>query len=621
MSNPPGTAEEVANLLQAARDADDGEAFFSALRENAAVVRADLSLLTMASRLAEPLLTLPEPPGFRHLNLRVLRNATLEPWLPHVFVALVERAFIPSLSLGDFDVYEAYAFESTEDDGFDGLTLVFWDSDRLIGDSGFTSTERDYEVLRDRLENVLRALALRGPTAVCTLAPPSVDPSRVVTSHDEWSWERTRGRLNEDLLRWASEESSVVVLDLAREVARFGAGRYRDSRTHYAYQVPFGPEFMPVAADALAGLVSAVLGTPRKCVVVDCDNTLWGGVLGEDGPDGVAIGGEYPGNLYREFQLFLRSLGGRGILLALNSKNNERDVLEFMADSPNMILREEHVAAHRINWRDKAGNLSELAEELNIGLDSIVFIDDSPVECALVSSLLPEVQVERFPEDPLAIPDFISNLRGLEMVRVTADDLKRLASIRANGQREVLRRSSGDLREFLETLDIRLVVRRGTSDQVARVSQLTQRTNQFNLTTRRYTTSEVAEFVDSERVYTMSMEDRFSDYGTVAACILLDRGDGGVVFDTLLLSCRAFGRHVEDSFLLVVLRDLAARGFAWVEGEYRPTEKNAMVEDFFPGRGFEEVRVDGTSHFFRLDLSAGSPQSDVFSHGIQTEGF
>ena len=419
MSDPSGTAEEVANLLQAARDADDGEAFFSALRENAAVVRADLSLLTMASRLAEPLLTLPEPPGFRRLNLRVLRNATLEPWLPHVFVALVERAFIPSLSLGDFDVYEAYAFESTEDDGFDGLTLVFWDSDRLIGDSGFTSTERDYEVLRDRLENVLRALAERGPTAVCTLAPPSVDPSRVVTSHDEWSWERPRGRLNEDLLRWASEESSVVVLDLAREVARFGAGRYRDSRTHYAYQVPFGPEFMPVAADALAGLVSAVLGTPRKCVVVDCDNTLWGGVLGEDGPDGVAIGGEYPGNLYREFQLFLRSLGGRGILLALNSKNNERDVLEFMADSPNMILREEHIAAHRINWRDKAGNLSELAQELNIGLDSIVFIDDSPVECALVSSLLPEVQVERFPEDPLAIPDFISNLRGLEMVRVT----------------------------------------------------------------------------------------------------------------------------------------------------------------------------------------------------------
>ncbi len=250
-----------------------------------------------------------------------------------------------------------------------------------------------------------------------------------------------------------------------------------------------------------------------------------------------------------------------------------------------------------------------------------MFIDDSPVECALVSSVLPEVQVERFPEDPLAIPDFISNLRGLEMVRVTEDDLKRSESIRANGQREILRCSAGDLRTFIATLDIRLVVRRGTSDQVARVSQLTQRTNQFNLTTRRYTTSEVADFVDSKLVYTMSMEDRFSDYGTVAACILLDRDDGGVAFDTLLMSCRAFGRHVEDSFLVVVLRDLAARGFAWVEGEYRPTAKNAMVADFFAGRGFEEVRVDGASHFFRLDLSAGSPQIDSFSHGIETEGF
>ena len=333
-------------------------------------------------------------------------------------------------------------------------------------------------------------------------------------------------------------------------------------------------------------------------MVVDCDNTLWGGVLGEEGPELVAIGTDYPGEAYREFQQFLAGLGRRGFLLAINSKNNEDEVLSFLADSPDMVLRPGDFAAHRINWNDKGSNLAELAEEMNIGLDSMIFVDDSPVECARIRSAFPEVLVEQFPASPAEIPGFIATFRGTQRLRVEAEDLKRARSMSANARRQHLKRKAPDPETFIRSLEIRLVIERQNRAAIPRVSQLTQRTNQFNLTTKRYSPGDIERLMNDGIVYTMSMEDRFSDYGIVGGAIVTDTGTDRWEIDSFMLSCRAFGRHIERELLAAVLADAADAGARVVRARYVATEKNAMTRDFFPGHGFTLTeRCDGELRF------------------------
>lgn len=616
------TVVEVEAALRFAVERGDAGAFFSTLRSAAATVRSSHSLATSAYKLAEALPR--DVEGFRSIDLRILRNVTIEPWLPHVFLALVERGFAPRITLGDYDVFEAYLDGSAPDEASAGVTLLLWDGEELVGDALYSTTEADYEFLSERLCGLAKRFAARGPTLVSTLAPALVDASRVYSSHQEWSWEVIRLRLNEDLRACARPDSAITLYDLARETSRFGSARYRDTRSFYAYRIPFGLDFMPVAAAGLAGTVVGAIGVPKKCVVVDCDNTLWSGVLGEDGPGGVGLGGEYPGVMFRHFQRFLSSLHARGVLLAINSKNNQDEVIDFFRDSPDVVLSLEDFAAMRINWDDKAQNLAALASELNIGLDSMVFIDDSAVECERITQAYPEVQVERFPDDPLAIPEFIANLQGFETLRVTEDDLKRSDSIRANAERETLRESAPDARSFIESLEIELTIARCEDDRVDRVSQLTQRTNQFNLTTKRYSMAEIRQFSESALVYTMQMRDRFSDYGTIAVCIVVEQRPERALIDSFLMSCRAFGRHIEDSFLSVTLDDLRKRGYSSVEGRFIPTGRNAMVESFYLGAGFSsaggstEDEEGGAT--FALDLEVDRTGPERYAHSVNIEG-
>ena len=584
----------LAERLARAAETEDWATFVSVVRDAGPGLIADLSLATMVQRVTGRLDIEALPQGFRPLRVAVLRNATLEPALPAVTVALVQRGFVPEFRLGDFDVYEPYAEGLGERRrehlaGAD-VAFVYWDPDQLAGDALFAPPDDFFEVLRARITAILEGLVERvdGSVIVANLAPAMHDAFGARGARDPHSWPQVARRLNLALADFAAARDSVAVLDLAHAVARLGVSGYRDARTYYPSRVAFSAAFAPRFATAFASTVAAALSQPRKCLVLDCDNTLWGGVLGEDGPEGVHIGTEYPGSLYRLFQLHLKALHGQGFLLALNSKNDEAEVLAFLRSSPDMVLREEHIATHRINWGDKAENIRGIAADLNIGIDSLIFIDDSDVECERVRQALPEVQVERFPGVPLKIPGFIDSLRGTEILRVTEDDLRRSESLRADIHRRALRERVGGYREFLESLGIELAIRCGASAHVERISQLTQRTNQFNLTTRRYSVAQLRAMLERDRVYTMAMRDRFSDYGTVGVAIVRDtERPGEAEIDSLLMSCRAFGRRIEETFLGVVLDDLAAGGVQRVTASYRPTERNAMVRDFFPLLGFE----------------------------------
>lgn len=554
--------------------------------------------------------------GFVSLNCAILRNVTVEPWLPEVYGALLQRGIKASFLLGDYAVYERYASTPSDlgtppPDCF----LVYLDAGILAGDARHDPPEDMADALLGRITAIVDGLVERTSASV-VVTNLAADPHPVHSVHgdqDPGGWPHLRRTVNAGLTAALSAEPRVSILDMDRIVGEYGTSRACDTRMYMTAASPFAVDFLPHLGRAFAATVAAAVLPPKKCVVVDCDNTLWGGILGEDGPEGVAIGTDYPGSAYREFQLFLAGLGRRGFLLALNSKNNESDVLSFMEDCPQMVLRPGDFAAHRINWEDKAANLAELARELNLGLDSMIFIDDSPFECERVKSALPEVQVEQFPANPLDIPRYVSEIRGVERLGVGEDDLARAESIRANASRERLRRQTPDLDSFLRSLSIRLTIARQDRTAVRRISELCQRTNQFNLTTIRHGVGDIERLMDEGVVYTMSMRDRFSDYGTVGVAIVETGAGDRWEIDSFMLSCRAFGRGVEAELLHALLEDAGAAGVRSVGARYVATGKNGMTRDFFPDNGFSVTeRLDGATRFeIRVGAAAASRSDGI----------
>jgi FkbH-like protein len=320
------------------------------------------------------------------------------------------------------------------------------------------------------------------------------------------------------------------------------------------------------------------------------DNTLWGGVIGEDGIEQITLGEEGLGLAYAEFQEELLNLTRKGILLAICSKNNEEDALAVFRQHPSMRLKEDHFAARRINWRDKAANLRELAEELNLGLDSFVFLDDNPAERSLVRTALPEVLVAEWPEDATLFKTALLELAGRHLLKVslTAEDQARTSMYRGEGQRRLLLTSSDSLEEYYRSLD--MTARIGCADafSIPRIAQLTQKTNQFNLTTRRYSEADIRALAAAPNslVLWLALRDRYSDNGIVGVLILRQTSAKQWLIDTLLLSCRVIGRKVENAFLAVACEALLEREAEELIGEYSPTSKNGLAATVYPDLGF-----------------------------------
>jgi FkbH-like protein len=562
--------------------------------------------------------------GFRRVKLGILRNATVEPWLPSIFGALLERGLLTGFWVGDFDVYEQYTLPSEHalDRHEVEVLLIHFDPRTFVGDARLRPPPDLHASLVGRIEGIVEGILghWSGHILLSNLVSDPWDYGQPWSAQAPESWTQIRRAVNASLVERFSDASRVHILDVDEAVSHFGTVRAFDTRMHLTAASPFSVDFLPVLGGRIGRALAPLWTPPRKCVVVDLDNTLWGGILGEDGPEGVAIGSGYPGVAYREFQLYLKSLLDRGFVLAINSKNNPSDAVSFIEGSPDMVLRMEDFAAHRINWRDKVSNMRELADELNLGLDAMIFVDDSAVECDLVRAMLPMVQVERFPVEPLEILPFIASVRNLERLSVTEEDRKRGAAYRANAQREVLRREAPDLASFIRSLDINLAIRENDRDAIPRISQLTQRTNQFNLTTHRYDVDDVERFFREGWAYTMRMDDRFTDYGIIGLIIAMPEGENGAVIDTFLLSCRAFGRKVEDAFLRHVLRDLHGRGRTFVDASWIRTAKNEMTRDIFPSHGFEVIEEGEDRRSFRKRLTATDAHPDDELYGLEAIG-
>jgi len=418
---------------------------------------------------------------------------------------------------------------------------------------------------------------------------------------------------NDRLVEVSKEIPGVHILDYEGLTAYHGKESVADQRWRHIARMELSHKFLPKLASKMLANVMALRGLGRKCVVLDLDNTLWGGVVGEDGPSGIQLGPDFPGSAFLEFQESLLNLHKRGILLAINSKNNESDALEVLAQHPFMVLRPEHFAAFRINWQDKCTNIESIASELNIGLDSMVFIDDSPVERELMLRLRPEVLTPKWPDDAVAYRTALEGMYDFAAVSVTEEDQNRGKMYAAEAQRERSLRRSSSLEEFLFGLGMVVTVSEADDRDASRVHQLVNKTNQFNLTARRYTSANVARFLSGEDVaaYVLRNEDVFGDNGLVGVGVVLccepHKEESTWRIDSLVMSCRVLGRTIEKGFLDQILQGLKLKRCRYVIGEFIPTSKNAMVNDFYSESGFVLLGTDDTSTQWILDLKTYQP--------------
>lgn len=395
-------------------------------------------------------------------------------------------------------------------------------------------------------------------------------------------------------LRSSAQNLGVDLVNLDTQSARDGVPRWHDPVLWYRSKQEISPSAAPFYGDLIGRIIGARRGRSFKCLALDLDNTIWGGVAAEDGLEGIILGqGSALGESYSAFQTYLLELSRRGIVLAVCSKNDEAIALEVFERHPEMILRRKDIAVFKANWSDKATSLKEIALELNVGVDSIVFVDDNPVERAWVRRQLPMLAVPEVSEDPLRACQALADAGYFESVSITEEDRSRSEQYQANQQRLALRESSSDIADYLR--DLRMILKWRRFDQIGlqRIVQLINKTNQFNLTTRRYTEHDVLEIMQSQEAFGLQLRlvDRFGDNGIVAICIVKSR-DEELVIDTWLMSCRVLGRTVENA-TLNLLADLARkRGATSLIGEYIPTRKNTMVAAHYAKLGFKVATTD-----------------------------
>lgn len=420
---------------------------------------------------------------------------------------------------------------------------------------------------------------------------------------------RTVTKLNA-MLADAAECKELLLVDTEFCAAFHGKQNWLDERLWCQAKQALSPAFLPDLAKAVSDVILAQQGEITKCLVLDLDNTLWGGILADEGPHGLEMGQTELGLAYLRFQLSLLQLKQRGLVLAVCSKNNESDVLDVLDNHPDMVLHRSDFAAVVANFGDKVSNLMEIKERLNIGYDSMVFLDDTPFERDIVRTALPQVQVPELPEDPANFVSELARWNLFEGQAATAEDLARNDFYRANETRRQIRASFAGLDDYINNLEMKAELSPLDSYVLPRAFQLVQRSNQFNLTTIRYSEDELKQIAADEnnRAFSVRLSDRLGDNGIIAFVILRKQGADALV-DTWIMSCRVLGRRVEDLTVQAIVDRAAEMGCDRIVGRYVPTSKNGMVAKLYPDQGFNLVQDEAGELTFTLDLKAFNPKT------------
>ena len=461
-----------------------------------------------------------------------------------------------------------------------------------------------------RLRAAVEGLRVHGrsPTILQTLPNP---PQTLFGSLDRRTQGSVRAMVDEAnrAIVALAEETGSYLLDSAALAEQVGTGRWFDPVQWVSYKLPFSAECFPAYADMLGRLLGSIRGKARKCLVLDLDNTIWGGVIGDDGLGGILVGQGSPrGESFLAVQHTAAELRSRGVLLAVCSKNDDAVARSPFREHPEMALRENHIAVFQANWIDKASNLESIARTLNIGLDALVLLDDNPAERAQVRAALPMVAVPELPDDPSWFSWYLTACGYFEAVTFSAEDRLRAESYTADAQRADVMSKARDLGDYLASLQMVIRFSPFNDRGRQRITQLINKTNQFNLTTRRYTEAEVAAMEADESVFTLQvrLSDRFGDLGMIGVviCRPADADRSAWDIDTWLMSCRVLGRQVEQAMLAKVATEARRRHVPRLIGTFIATAKNGMVAGHYENLGFHRIcGVDGTRTVWELNVS------------------
>jgi FkbH-like protein len=562
----------------------------------------------------------------KRLKAYVVRSVTVEPVLPFLATEAVLSNYVLDLQVGGYGSYvdEMLNPRSELAKFKPDVVFVLLDLEEIAGRlpdlcaGGIgVGVEEEIEECLVRMAQLLRSFR-SGNSARLLLqglvVPDLASLGDVGEANLRHSLTNAVQRLNQKLAVLCSTIADCVFFDVDRLAARSGRARWRDARMFYASRLPLSSESFRDYSRGLVRSFSTLFRAPRKVLCTDLDNTLWGGVLGEDGPEGIATGNAFPGNCYLDYQKYLKQLSSRGILLAIVSKNNEADVREaFQIRSADIALSLDDFVASKISWNEKADSIRELAQELSLGLDSFVFVDDNPVECEAIRQQLPEVAVIVTPVlEPWKLVEVLAEQPFFDAAVVTDDDVNRLNEYKSQAQRAELASSVGNRDEFLGSLGIVCTFLSALQAPLSRAVQLLAKTNQFNLTTRRHSAAEIEKFasVSGGQAVVVRVRDRFGDAGVVGLALARNEGDSCYI-DSLLLSCRVIGRGIETALLAHLGEHALRTGAKRLVGEYIATKKNAPCANFYSDHGFtqrvpsEEVHSD--SAFYELDLTASAP--------------
>lgn len=398
-------------------------------------------------------------------------------------------------------------------------------------------------------------------------------------------------KLNYLLMQGCQEVKNTFLIDLDALQTALGRSTFADPKLYYVAKMPISLAALPAAAKLVVDVVRSLQGAVKKCLVLDLDNTLWGGVIGDDGLSGIQIGELGTGHAFSDFQKWLKELKNRGILLTVCSKNNEDTAKEPFEKHPEMVLRLEDFSMFVANWEDKARNIRTIQQSLNIGMDSMVFLDDNPFERELVRTMIPEITVPELPEDPALYLQYLRGLDLFETASYSREDAGRTEQYREKAQRAAFEAAFQSYDDYLEALQMRASAAAFDPFHYPRIAQLTQRSNQFNLRTVRYTEAEIEALAqdDSRIGLYFTLKDKFGDHGLISVVVLEKQPEDTLFISEWLMSCRVLKRGMEEFIVDKILSVAAQQGFRRVVGEYIPTPKNAMVKDLYEQLGFARL--------------------------------
>lgn len=482
------------------------------------------------------------------------------------------------------------------------LIILFIDIKSLLGENylkfyNFNESER-YDFISEKLKdltNLVYSMKLntKAKILVHNFEVPCNSSMGVLEGKQNNGIIESVNRLNDELNKNFKEDQQVFIFNYDGFCSRFGKENIHDDKMYYIGDLILKLDYVPNLCKEYMGYIKPMCSIIRKCLVLDLDNTLWGGIVGEVGPEGIKLGPTNEGKPFWQLQQYLLMLNNRGIILAVNSKNNKDEAIKTIKEHPYMVLREDNFAHIEINWDDKVSNLKRISERLNIGLDSIVFMDDDKFNREMVKGELPQVKVIDLPEDPALYLSTIMNLNDFNMLEITEEDKNKQKIYAQQKKREIEKRSSVNIEEYIKNLNMKIEIKENDRFNVGRISQLTQKTNQFNMTGMRYSEEVIEHLMCSSeyKIISAKVSDKFGDNG-ITAVVIISAEKKKFTIKGFFMSCRIIGRRVEYNLIDYVINKAKSLGIKEIAGEFIENSKNAPCREIYKDYGFKFKDVE-----------------------------